>query len=919
MRRLLYILFFLSCLSLSLSAQSPRFVNYGPADGLASSSVYAITQDADGFLWVGTRGGLYRFDGIRFEAFNDGLPALRVTSLTVDGGGRLWIGTAAGLCVEGSTALSGRHVRALCTDRSGAVWAATKDSILVRMHCDGGAVMEDARLRYIIGDFEGDYPVQQIFPHPEGDLLLAGRMVPSQRMDESALQVSRFPESGGWNTGSYAWQGGRLWAYDDYISCLLRYDGATAAFVNVGRLPLSHAALFADSRDRLWAAGTYGLALVDTDRPEQSTVYRHVADDPATLSSNELYCLFEDRQGNLWVGGDNGLSVLCPALQEVKTVSTAQVSALLQSRDGKLWIGTREQLISCFYEDSAGAVYVGYWNNTGFDIWKEGRKTHGKISGPVPPEQHVVAEGDRVTSNWISDFLEGCDGRFWVVSWEGVGLNEWDRESGKTLPPEWLSPFKYPSPGRDSSIYLSSRLGTRLIEDPDGNLVYGTSEAGLSVIDRETRRVTKYHTGNSSLPDNYVTDLCLTPDGTLWVATRAGLWSPSGEVLLKGKLVQSVEADDRGRLWAGTEEGLYFVDTDGSIGVARKGLGFPSDIYGEHVSCRLADGSLAFGGPSGAVVFHPDSLLSFCIERMLPLTSLYRHRYRINGGEWINERFTGLPGNLRPGRYTVEQQCTDVFGRWEHGTSSAESFRVPVPMLLRWPLLLLYVLLLGTGVWYLIQRRERRTRREMAQNLYNAIISHDLKGPVSGIRNLSDALSERFESLSPEEVRRALGEIKAASSETSHLLENLLLWSLKQKQNLKPVLREEPLEDIVQEALGTVDKRDVNVQVSIDPGMVVLTDRNMLITCLRNLLENAVRFSPKGGVVTVSATRTTLSVCDQGPGMDPRQLSTLSKSGHLGLVITRELLDKLGGRLRGRNLPEGGCEMTMELPWKPKS
>ena len=918
MRRLFYI-FLLWLLPAGLSAQTARFVNYGPDDGLSSSSVYAITQDAEGYLWVGTRGGLYRFDGIRFEPFNEGLPALRVTSLTVDGGGRLWIGTAAGLCVEGSTALSGRHVRALCTDRSGAVWAATKDSILVRMHCDGGAVMEDARLRYIIGDFEGDYPVQQIFPHPEGDLLLAGRMVPSQRVDESALQVSRFPESGGWNTGSYAWQGGRLWAYDDYISCLLRYDGATAAFVNVGCLPLAHAALFADSRDRLWAAGTYGLALVDTDRPEQSTVYRHVADDPATLSSNELYCLFEDRQGNLWVGGDNGLSLLCPALQEVKTVSTAQVSALLQSRDGKLWIGTREQLISCFYEDSAGAVYVGYWNNTGFDIWKEGRKTHGKISGPVPPEQHVVAEGDRVTSNWISDFLEGRDGRFWVVSWEGVGLNEWDRESGKTLPPEWLSPFKYPSPGRDSSIYLSSRLGTRLIEDPDGNLVYGTSEAGLSVIDRETRLVTKYNTANSSLPDDYVTDLCLTPDGTLWVATRAGLWSPSGEVLLKGKLVQSVEADDRGRLWAGTEEGLYFVDTDGSIGVARKGLGFPSDIYGEHVSCRLADGSLAFGGPSGAVVFHPDSLLSVCIERMLPLTSLYRHRYRINGGEWINEHFTGLPGNLRPGRYTVEQQCTDVFGRWEHGTSSAESFRVPVPMLLRWPLLLLYVLLLGTGVWYLIQRRERRTRREMAQNLYNAIISHDLKGPVSGIRNLSDALSERFESLSPEEVRLALGEIKRAASGTSHLLENLLLWSLSRKQDLRPELRPERLEDIVEEALGTLEKRDVTVKTSVEAGVTVLTDRNMLTTCLRNLLENAVRFSPDGGTVTVCATRAAIVVRDQGPGMDAKVLASMMKPGHLGLVITRELLDKLGGRLRGRNLPEGGCEMTMELPWKPKS
>lgn len=916
MRRLLYILFFLSCLSLSLSAQSPRFVNYGPADGLASSSVYAITQDADGFLWVGTRGGLYRFDGIRFEAFNDGLPALRVTSLTVDGGGRLWIGTAAGLCVEGSTALSGRHVRALCTDRSGAVWAATKDSILVRMHCDGGAVMEDARLRYIIGDFEGDYPVQQIFPHPEGDLLLAGRMVPSQRVDESALQVSRFPESGGWNTGSYAWQGGRLWAYDDYISCLLRYDGATAAFVNVGCLPLAHAALFADSRDRLWAAGTYGLALVDTESPERSLVYRHVDKDPTTLSSNELYCIFEDRQGNIWVGGDNGLSVLCPAMQEVKTVSTAQVSALLQSRDGKLWIGTRDERISCLYEDSAGAVYVGYWNNTGFDIWKEGRKTHGKISGPVPVGQHVVASGDRSTSNWISDFLEGSDGRFWVVSWEGVGLNEWDRESGKTLPPEWLSPFKYPSPGRDSSIYLSSRLGTRLIEDPDGNLVYGTSEAGLSIINRETRLVTKYHTGNSSLPDNYVTDLCLTPDGTLWVATRAGLWSPSGEVLLNGKLVQSVEADDRGRLWAGTEEGLYFVDTDGSIGVARKGLGFPSDIYGEHVSCRLADGSLAFGGPSGAVVFHPDSLLSVCIERMLPLTSLYRHRYRINGGEWINERFTGLPGNLMPGSYVVEKQRSDVFGRWEHGTVSVETVRIPVPLLLRWPLLLLYVLLLAGAIWLYIRRRERLARRAMAENLYYSIISHDLKGPVSGIRHLSDALSDRLDSLSPEEVRHALEEIKSAASGTSHLLENLLLWSLGRKQDLRPDLRPERLEDIVEEVLGSLDKRGVAIKTSVEADVTVLTDRNMLTTCLRNLLENAIRYSPDGGTVSLSVTRSAIVVRDEGPGMEEKVLASLMKPGHLGLVITRELLNKLGGCLRGRNLPEGGCEMTMELPWK---
>ena len=918
MRRLFYI-FLLWLLPAGLSAQNARFVNYGPDDGLTSSSVYAITQDAEGYLWVGTRGGLFRFDGIRFEPFNEGLPALRVTSLTVDADGRLWTGTTAGLCGGGGTLLQGKHIRALCTDHRGRVWAATKDSVLVRLHAGARGPEEEVRRRFIIGDFEGDYPIQQLFQDSLGRLWLGGRMLPPQVVEDPvdpADSVRRVP---GGNTGSYAWLDGRLWAYDDYDSCLLHYDEAAETFVRDGDLPLAHAALLTDSRGRLWAAGTYGLALVDTACPPRSVVYAHRPDDPSTLASGELYCLFEDRQGNLWVGGDNGLSVLSPALQQVRTVSTGQVSALLQSRDGRLWTGTREERVSCLYEDRAGAVYVGYWNNTGFDIWKDGRKAHGRISGPLPAAQHTVASGDRVTSNWISDFLEDRDGRFWVVTWEGVGLNEWDRTTGETLPPEWLSPFKYPVPGRDSSIYLSSRLGTRILEDRDGNLVYGTSEAGLNIIDRQTRRVTKYLPENSTLPDPYVTDLCLTPDGTLWVATRGGLWTPSGEVLLKGKLVQSVESDARGRLWAGTEEGLWFVDIDGSVGVARKGLGFPSDIYGEHVSCRLEDGSLAFGGPHGAVVFHPDSLLAIRTAGHLPLTSLYQYRYRINGGEWISGRFTRLPGHLMPGRYTVETAATDVFGRWEHGTASVMTLWVPVPLLLRWPFLLLYVLLLGAGAWLFIRWRERKTRREMARNLYYAIISHDLKGPVAGIRQLSDALARRVGTLSPEEVRGALEEIKGAASGTSNLLENLLLWSLNQKQGLRPQWCEESLADIVREAVGTVDARDVTICLSADGDVSVRTDRNMLATCLRNLLENAVRFSPKGGTVTVRIAGGVITVRDQGPGMDPALLSTLSKPGHLGLVITRELLDKLGGCLRGRNLPEGGCEMTMELPWKPKS
>lgn len=939
MRRIAFILLLLY--SLSLPARNVRFVNYGADDGLPSLSVYAVAQDADGFLWVGTRGGLCRFDGVRFRTV---LPGKRVTSLAVDGDNRVWAGTTDGLVVRTpgqtgeDTALPGKHVRALLTDSDGYVWAATLDSLLLKLTFDGG-VREVARTRYKNRYFEGDYPYQQIYEDPQGRIWCGGRLVNCQYVsDREHPSTERVREY--INIGSYAAVGNTLYAFDDYYNELCVVSPPENR--GVGRLPVAHARLLTDSRGRLWAAGSYGLGLVDPERPEETTVYKHRADDPSSLASSELYCLFEDRQGNLWAGGDNGLSVLCPALQQVLVpdLPSSQVTALLQASDGRLWVGTadagafilddaraiaghvdyrpagrpNEGHVSCLYEDSEGAVYIGLYAGCGFNIWKDGRVRRGFVSGPVPVEQHGVAEGDRITSNWINDFLEGRDGRFWVVTWEGVGLNEWDRKTGRTLPVEWLSPFWYPTPEKDSSVYLSSRLGSRLIEDAAGNLVYGTTEAGLNVIDRRTRRVTKYlpnPADSLSLPDNYITDLCLAPDGTLWAATHAGLWSPSGKRFLQGKMVLSVRCDAQGRIWAGTEEGLYFIDTDGSIGVVRKGLGFPSDIYGEHAACTLSDGRLAFGGPSGMAVFHPDSLLALKASGNLLLEPLVLHRYRLNDEEWVYERFAGLPDHIQPGRYTLEEQSSDIFGRWERGGTASRQIRVPLPLWLHWPFLLLYALLMASAVWLIIRLRERRLlvkELDMRNHLFS-IISHDLRNPVSGNRLLARQLLEKADNLSPDQMKECLQVLSHSVDNTSALLENLLLWSLSQKGMLEPVMRDEDLLPLANEAVESLQKKEV-IQVEIPEGLHVRTDRNMLLTCLRNLLDNAVKATPEGGKVLLQARGKTISVTDRGPGMQ----EGATPWGHgLGLVITRELLEKMGASLQASNRPEGGLEITIHL------
>ena len=863
---------------ISSERRSPQFVNYSAADGLPSNTVYAITQDADGVLWVGTRNGLASFDGVRFQSRKE---YGRANALAVDRGGRLWIGTTEGLRVKDSSPAAQNdkgwarndkkaaqndiiagNVRALATDSDGFVWATVGDTLLLKLSYKDG-IREEARCWYDKRDSEGDYPYYQIFEASDG----------------------------------------KLYSFDDYTSILYTYERGEV--VPHGSLSIVHARLLTDSKGRLWAAGSYGVGPVDLERPAQTPVYK--------TPSSELYCIFEDRQGNIWVGGDNGLSVICPAYQQVKTLSSANVTALMQDRSGKIWTGTAEERVSCLYEDSAGAVYVGLWNNTGWEVWKDGKMYKDRLSGPLPEEQKEARYLDG--ANWISDFLEDSRGRFWVVTWEGVGLNEWDRKARVSLPPRWLSPFRYPSPQVDSNIYLSSRLGSRLIEDAQGNLIYATTEAGLNIIDGETGLVTKYYKGNSTIPDDYVTDLCLAPDGTVWAATRGGLWSPSGTFFLDGMLVQSVEADTKGRLWAGTEDGLYFVDTDGSIGRVPKELGFPSDIYGEHVSCVLRDGSLAFGGASGAATFHPDSLLSIPAKGNLPLAALLQHRYRLNGGEWVFGRFTGLPENIRPGRYTLQEQSSDIFGRWEHGETEVRTIRVPLPLWLRWPFLLLYVLILGALAWTLIRLRERRLlvkELDMRNRLFS-IISHDLRGPVSSNRLLTQELLSQADILSPEQMKEGLRALAASAEGTSALLENLLLWSLSQKGMLEPVLREENLLSLAREAVESVHGQGT-VTLDVPENLTVRTDRNMLLTVLRNLLDNALKASPSFVILRSEATKNLkerrIVIIDNGPGM--QEGNTLWGHG-LGLVITRELLEKMGAGLEMTNRPEGGLQITIDL------
>ena len=293
-----------------------------------------------------------------------------------------------------------------------------------------------------------------------------------------------------------------------------------------------------------------------------------------------------------------------------------------------------------------------------------------------------------------------------------------------------------------------------------------------------------------------------------------------------------------------------------------------------------------------------------------------------HGGDWNEGRFIGLTDNIRPGRYSLEEQSSDIFGRWNQGESVLHLLRVPPPIWLRWPFLLGYLLLLFAIVYTVMKLRERRLlvkELDMRNRLF-FIISHDIRGPVSGNYILSRELLEKVDGLSRVQLKEALAELSASAENASSLLENLLLWSLSQKGMLKPVMREVNLLGVAKEAVGSVRGQDV-ITVDIPENLIVRTDRNMLLTILRNLLDNAVKASqhsdiPGAPVILRSeATKDLLHarqivIIDNGLGLREEA----PEWGHgLGLVIARELLDKLSARMEMKNRPEGGLQTTIDL------
>ncbi|CAN5450976.1 hypothetical protein BH10BAC5_BH10BAC5_15590 [soil metagenome] len=223
-----------------------------------------------------------------------------------------------------------------------------------------------------------------------------------------------------------------------------------------------------------------------------------------------------------------------------------------------------------------------------------------------------------------------------------------------------------------------------------------------------------------------------------------------------------------------------------------------------------------------------------------------------------------------------------------------------------------------------------------AKDKFFSIIAHDLKNPFSGIIGLSSFMYENFDSLADDEKMDFIKQIEESSKGSFQLLENLLLWSRAQTGGLKFDPEKINLKIVINECISLLSlyakNKNISTTSDLDYDIFVFADLYMVKTILRNLINNAIKFTRNRGSIIVSAkmngTKVETTVSDNGVGITPKDLANLFKldvkfrnygtnketGSGLGLLLCKEFIEKNGGTIKVSSKENEGSHFKFTLP-----
>jgi len=224
-----------------------------------------------------------------------------------------------------------------------------------------------------------------------------------------------------------------------------------------------------------------------------------------------------------------------------------------------------------------------------------------------------------------------------------------------------------------------------------------------------------------------------------------------------------------------------------------------------------------------------------------------------------------------------------------------------------------------------------------AKDKFFAIIAHDLRGPTGALASFLEHINETFDELSPTELKEILLLLYKSAENVSGLLENLLIWAQSQLNKIEFFPTELKLTDVIQNSIKglmqSAQNKQVEIKFELNDQIFVLADPNMVQTILRNLLNNAIKFTHRGGSVIIktevrNANNAYISIIDNGVGIEKSSLSKIfdisnmhhtkgtenEQSTGLGLILVKDFTEKNKGTVTIDSQKDKGTIVSFTLP-----
>ncbi|MCP4401855.1 MAG: response regulator [bacterium] len=528
--------------STSRSAAETDILNFQQAFKYDKQLYGGILQDRDGFLWLGTSGGVLKSDGYESQSLSS-ITTAGVEVILEDRNGELWFGgrngglsrynkdtdsvTVYSHNPQNPESLSGNAVSAILEDRDGELWIGTKTDGLNRLRRGEHVTFEHFRHDPQNPQSLSNDRITSLLEDSEGFLWIGSKEGGLNRFDKRTGSFSHYrhqtdkPES----------------LSEDYVRCLLE-----------------------DRDGEIWV-GTNSRGLNRFDRQNGVfTQYRHDADDPDSLSNDQVYSLYEDRAGFLWVG-----RWMTPSgLDRFEKKSGRFTNYRHDPKDPG---SVSSDLVLKVYEDRSGAMLVLCMTGE-VDIYDENRQ-HFRVYTHQPDTPGSL-QHDIVVS-----LYEDRAGEFWLGGPIG-GLQRFDRQTEAFV--------QYPS-DPDNPTALQGVYPPAIFEDSAGDFWVGTWGGTLSLFDRQRGQARKHYTPVPGLTDSSEhiipsqTVWTIVEDAEdaklLWLGTRGGglerfnkqdesfrhyCYEAENEQSLSNNEVWDLYDDGEGGLWIATTEGLNYLD-----------------------------------------------------------------------------------------------------------------------------------------------------------------------------------------------------------------------------------------------------------------------------------------------------------------------------------------------------------------------